>query len=195
MLGNIYPFDHYSAWFTGRYPIIPCLLSVWFDDAIHRRYASLYVNKGIRVNSSGGGHTVRASMLSHWRIYSYPFVYIKWSISPKHHKSKQRWQKVWDEAVVPGVQYGRLFSCLMSGLLIHFLALCAKVLSYAMLLRMCFSFYKYLACLQLNSIEFDIQVNMVKVISCCSLWTWWIMWQLIFYTNTPNCSIVVIQAY
>ena len=40
---------------SGRYPIIPCLLSVCFDDAMHGRYASFYVNKGIRVNSSGGG--------------------------------------------------------------------------------------------------------------------------------------------
>ena len=34
---------------TGRYPIIPCLLSVCFDDAMHGRYAQFYVNKGIRV--------------------------------------------------------------------------------------------------------------------------------------------------
>ncbi len=33
---------------TGRYPIIPCLLSVCFDDAMHGRYASFYVNKGIK---------------------------------------------------------------------------------------------------------------------------------------------------
>ena len=33
---------------TGRYPIIPCLLSLCFDDAMHGRYASFYVNKGIR---------------------------------------------------------------------------------------------------------------------------------------------------
>ncbi len=32
-------------------PIIPCLLSACFNDAMHGRYASFYVNKGIRVNS------------------------------------------------------------------------------------------------------------------------------------------------
>ena len=30
-------------------------LSVCFDDAMRGRSASFYVNKGIRVNSSGGG--------------------------------------------------------------------------------------------------------------------------------------------
>ncbi len=30
-----------------HYPIIPCLLSVCFDDAMHGRYASFYVNKWI----------------------------------------------------------------------------------------------------------------------------------------------------
>ncbi len=29
---------------TGRYPIIPCLLSVCFDDAMHGRYVSFYVH-------------------------------------------------------------------------------------------------------------------------------------------------------
>ncbi len=40
---------------TACHRIIPCLLSVCFDDAMHGRYASFYVNKGIKVNSSGGG--------------------------------------------------------------------------------------------------------------------------------------------
>ncbi len=33
--------------YTGHYPIIPCLLSVCFDDAMHGRYASFYVNMEI----------------------------------------------------------------------------------------------------------------------------------------------------
>ncbi len=57
---------------------------------MHGRYASFYVNKGITVAE---------------RVYSYPFVYIKRSISPMHHKSKQRRQKAWDDGVAPGV-YG-----------------------------------------------------------------------------------------
>ena len=52
---------------TGRYPVIPCLLSVCFGDAIDL------------------------------------FVYKTSSISPMHHKSKQRRQKVWDDRVVPSV--------------------------------------------------------------------------------------------
>ena len=35
---------------------------------------------------------------------SYPFVYIKWSISPVHHESKQRRQKAWDDGVAPGAR-------------------------------------------------------------------------------------------
>ena len=33
--------------------IIPCLLSVCFDDAMHVIYASYFVNIGFRVNFSG----------------------------------------------------------------------------------------------------------------------------------------------
>ncbi len=40
---------------TGCHPVIPCLSSVCFDNAIHGRYASFYVNKVIRVKSSGSG--------------------------------------------------------------------------------------------------------------------------------------------
>ncbi len=36
--------EHY----TGRYPIIHGLLSVCFDDAMHGRYASFYVNKEVK---------------------------------------------------------------------------------------------------------------------------------------------------
>ena len=36
---------------AGCYHIIPCLLSVCFDDAMHGRYAQFYVNKGIRVTN------------------------------------------------------------------------------------------------------------------------------------------------
>ncbi len=38
-----------NMYYTGRYPIIRCLLSVCFDDVMHGRYASFYVNKGIKV--------------------------------------------------------------------------------------------------------------------------------------------------
>ncbi len=44
-------FTYYkNVLYTGRYSIIPCLLSVCFDDAMHGRYAyaSFYINKGIR---------------------------------------------------------------------------------------------------------------------------------------------------
>ncbi len=36
------------ALYTGRYPIIPCLLSSLFWFVMHGRYASFYVNKGIQ---------------------------------------------------------------------------------------------------------------------------------------------------
>ncbi len=71
--------------YTGRYPTIPCLLSVCFDDAMHGRYAQFYVNKAIRENS----FTLDL------------FVYKTSSISPMHHKSKQRRQKAWDDGVAP----------------------------------------------------------------------------------------------
>ncbi len=62
---------------TGRYPIIPCFLFVCFDDAMRGKSASFYVNKGIRVNET---------------------------ISPMHHKSKQRRQKAWDDGITSSVK-------------------------------------------------------------------------------------------
>ncbi len=51
---------------TGRYPVIPCLLSVCFDDAGHGRYALFYVNKGIRLTAPCRAYAVL------WQIY--PFL-------------------------------------------------------------------------------------------------------------------------
>ncbi len=67
-----------SVHHPGRYPVIPCLLSVCFDDAKHVKYTHFYVNKGISVDL---------------------FIYKTSSISPMHHKSKQRRQKAWDDGV------------------------------------------------------------------------------------------------
>ncbi len=67
---------------TGCYPIIPCLFPLCFDDALHGRYASYYVNKVIRDL----------------------FVYKTSSISPMHHKSKQRRKQAWDHWVASSVK-------------------------------------------------------------------------------------------
>ena len=43
----LYKISYFFLFVThGCYPVIPCLLSVCFDDAMHGRYASFYVNKG-----------------------------------------------------------------------------------------------------------------------------------------------------
>ncbi len=67
---------------TGCYPIIPCLFPLCFDDALHWRYASYYVNK----------------------VIGDLFVYKTSSISPLHHKSKQRRQQPWDHWVASSVK-------------------------------------------------------------------------------------------
>ena len=59
---------------TGHYPIISCLFSVCFDDAMHGRFASFYVNTGIRVNSSGGGRRMMlcVGFTRKWFLLPYP---------------------------------------------------------------------------------------------------------------------------
>ncbi len=66
--------------YTRCYHIIPYLLSACIDDAMHGRYASFYVNKGIRVTSSGSG---RRMMLRHISMISRMLITC-WDIRMKH---------------------------------------------------------------------------------------------------------------
>ncbi len=124
------PGSSLSLWYwlvdTRHYPIIPCLfidrvalakqgdnrigsvrlsvrpsvcLSSLFWFVMHGRYASFYVNKGM----SKLFQQQFCFVCTPWRVYSYPFVYIKWSISPMHCIIKTHRQKAWDDGVAPSV--------------------------------------------------------------------------------------------
>ncbi len=74
----------------------PCLLSVCSDDAMHGRYASVYLKgyRKVHVNFHKRLHNSRESVDL--------FVYKISSISPMPHRSKQR-QKAWDDGLASSV--------------------------------------------------------------------------------------------